>query len=90
MAVENEIGQRRIVAIKNGRVEAWDQGKPTDMGRLKFTTEEQMMDTEIKPINTEIGKLERELELLKANPEWNYRDHLKELTRTAKIKQLEE
>ncbi len=46
MALESDAGERRVISIKGGRVTAWENGKPTDMGAHKsgFTTRLEQID----------------------------------------------
>jgi hypothetical protein len=64
MAIENPLGERKVVSIKKEIVTAWEGKKSNYMGKLKFTTDEAELDKELKPINDRIQKLTKEQSIL--------------------------
>ena len=66
MAATDANGNRTVVSIKKGIVQAWENGKARYLGRLKMTTDEATMKKDLAPIDAKIAKLEQEQKTLSA------------------------
>jgi hypothetical protein len=72
MVLEDETGNRRVVSIKDGKVTAWDDGKPEDLGRIRglevqgVKSKGAVLDRELAPLRDELAKLETERRTLTA------------------------
>lgn|GEM_PF-2373189 len=69
MALEDEGGNRRVVAIKGGNVTGFDDnGKPESLGNLRtgLQTKGEIIDSETAPLRKELSKLETERRTLTA------------------------
>lgn len=59
-------GNRIVVNIDNGKVIAFNKGKSTAFGKLKIETNQQILDKELKPLEIQARKLEKEQDILMA------------------------
>ena len=66
MAIEDEAGNRRVVSTKGGRVIAFDKGKAEYLGNLKLKDYQDFVNKEIKPLQEQLNKLQREKDILTA------------------------
>jgi hypothetical protein len=66
MALEDEAGDRVIVSIKDGTVTGFDEGKAFDMGKIKMSDYQDLIDKEIKPFQDRLEKLQKEKDILSA------------------------
>lgn len=72
MALEDEQGERRVVAIKKGQVTAFDNGNAEHLGRIRgletqgLKTKGELLAREIEPMQRELEKLEAERRTLTA------------------------
>jgi len=72
MALEDEDGERRVVAIKKGQVTAFDNGNAENLGRIRgletqgLKTKGELLAREIEPMQGELDKLEAERRTLTA------------------------
>jgi hypothetical protein len=72
MAFEDEAGTRRVVAIKDGDVTAFDRGKPENLGRIRGLETQgvksmgEVLDRQLEPMRRELDKLETERRTLTA------------------------
>lgn len=78
MAVTDEEGNRRVVAVKNSvlkneqgqkiaqgkLVQAIDNGQSENLGKLKFNTNQDFLDKELSPFKTKINNLQKEYDAL--------------------------
>ena len=66
MALEDEDGERQVVAIKKGQVTAFAKGTPENLGRIRgletqgLKTKGELLAREIEPMQRELEKLETE------------------------------
>lgn len=59
-AIEDENGNRKVVAIKDGKITEWKNKKSNYLGAEKVQTHDDLKAAEIKPINDNIKKLNDE------------------------------
>lgn len=62
----DEEGNRIVASIKKGKVTAFEDGKPTELGNLKITTTDKQMEGEIAPYQKKIVDLQKEQAILSA------------------------
>lgn len=80
MALQDELGNRRVVSIKNAeytidkgvregdvirskRVTGFDDGKkPVDLGSFKLKTNEQLLDSEVKPLQKKLKSIQKTID----------------------------
>lgn len=66
MALEDEAGNRRVVAIKGGQVTGFDNGNPETLGRLRLRSKGDLLSHEIEPMQRELDRLQTERRTLTA------------------------
>lgn len=62
----DEKGNRIVASIKKGKVTAFKDGTPTELGNLKITTTDKQMEGEIAPYQKNIVDLQKEQAILSA------------------------
>lgn len=65
-AIEDEEGNRQIVAIKKGQITAFDNGNAQDLGKLDIKNISDIQNKEVKPFYDQIKRLENEQKVLLA------------------------
>lgn len=64
VAVDGQ-GNRQVVAIKGGRVTAFNDKQPTDLGAFKQKSNQQLLDQNIKPLQNRMNTLQKKMDSLK-------------------------
>ncbi len=64
--IKDANGNRTVVHIKGGRVTAFNQKVPSDMGQLDIQKEEALMEKELAPIKAKLAVVQKELSILEA------------------------
>ena len=88
MAMENDLGEHRVVSVKNRGVTSWQNVDgfkiAEDMGSLNFKTQEQLLEKELAPWKARQARLENELKILQQRKgseirQENIRNELKDI-----------
>lgn len=64
LSATDEEGNRKVISLKNGMVNSWENGKPTDLGKVNFQTKEELLDKKLEPLEKQQKRLEMEQAIL--------------------------